>query len=74
MTTIEVNYWGVPLELEGIYTPEDPEIPYTENLDGYPGAPATFEIHEVLAGGVDIQPILNWDQISQLEQLALDKL
>ena len=71
MTTVKVRYWGVHLEVEGTYIPEEKGVSYTENLDGYPGAPATFEIHEVLAGGVDILPILNWDQI---KQLALDKL
>lgn len=74
MTTVKVKYWGVPLELGGIYTPGDPEIPYTENLDGYPGSPAEFEVYRVLAGEVDILPILNWDQTTQIEQLALEKL
>lgn len=74
MQTVEIDLYGVPLTVVGIYTPEEPGVDYTQDMDGYPGSPAEFEVYEVLAGEVDIRDILIWDQIDEITALTLEKL
>ena len=66
-TTVEYN--GVELEVifrvVGAYyasTRESPE----EQPD--------FELHEVLAGGVDISPLLTYSEIDDIYELLMEKL
>jgi hypothetical protein len=58
---IPVTYLTVPLVVKGIY----------ERADGSVGLPASFLLLHVLAGGVDIDPMLSNDDREELEGLAL---
>ena len=58
---IPVSYLTVPLVVKGVYEAADPSA----------GLPAGFLLLHVLAGGVDIDPMLSNDDREELEGLAL---
>lgn len=62
--TLEINIYDVLIEVSGIYYPEEPEEWYDDNMEGYPGANADFEIESIKAGGVDITALI-CDEIYQ---------
>lgn len=55
----EIDIDDIKLEITGTYYPEEPMVRYDDNMEGYPGAPAEFEIESVKLLGVDIIDILS---------------
>ena len=57
ITDLEID--GVYLEIEYDYTRGEDAVPYYPDGSGYPGSPARVDIFRVLAGGVEITPIIS---------------
>ena len=57
MTTVNINFHGESLRIEGIYSPEVPAIHYPVD-DAYPGDSAEFEIDKVFYKEVDITDLI----------------
>ena len=53
--TVTVNYRGLELVVQGIYTPGSPMVMYLRNGDpGYPEESADFDIENIELNGVEI--------------------
>lgn len=72
--TVEINYLGADLEIEGLYSPPEKEERYDFNMTGTPESAADFEVSKVMAGGIDIIGILYDNQIDDIINLCLEKL
>lgn len=59
---INLNYKGVPLKVWYNHEPAEPESSDRE----YPGCPAETTIEQVLAGDIDIAPLLSDETIDEL--------
>lgn len=70
--TLELNIYGVRLEISGNYYPEEPSVMYDGNLEGYPGAYAEFEIESVKAGDVDIYDLLSEQAIEAIKDAVIE--
>lgn len=70
----EIEYDNVVLNVTGFYAPEEREVMYNEDLGGYPGAPAYFDIHTILCGGQDIIGILHYETIQEIEKEILNNI
>jgi hypothetical protein len=55
----EVNIFDVKLDVTGNYHPPEPVVYYDNNMEGYPGSPAEFEIKSVEIGGILITELLS---------------
>jgi len=64
---------GVYMDIDFDYQPEESQIMYDENNEGYPGANEIIEINKVLIGGQDCTEILE-PLIPRLEELLLIEL
>ena len=49
----------VYLEVTGYYYPEEPEERYDNNMEGYPGCPAQFNIISVKVEGINITELIS---------------
>jgi len=67
-TVVSVKYRGIYLELEGYFTPRE-----AQTYD-YPGSPAEFESHKILVEDTDITDLLDYQQIEEIEQQAVEVL
>lgn len=71
--THEIEYDNVVLNVTGFYEPEEKQVMYDEDLGGYPGAPAYFDIHIISCGGQDIIGILHYETIQEIELQILNE-
>lgn len=55
----EVCIYDVILEVSGYYSPEEPEERYDNNMTGYPGSAAEFEIESIMLEGINIHELLS---------------
>lgn len=44
---VQIEYRFLDLVVEGCYTEEEESTPYGNDLGGYPGSPAEFEIEKI---------------------------
>jgi hypothetical protein len=72
--TVEINYLGVQITVEGLYYPGDPEIMYDLDMAGYPGSNSEFEIHDVFVGEVSIIELLSDYQMEEIISEAIEKI
>jgi len=72
--THEIEYDNVVLNVTGFYEPEEKQVMYDEDLGGYPGAPAEFDIHIISCGGQDIIGILHYETIQEIEKEILNNI
>lgn len=67
---MEVKYLGITFDIEGNYTPAEPMVMYYNDMSGYDGSPAEFEITSVEINGEDAEEIVNaldaWDDLANL--------
>jgi hypothetical protein len=71
---VSIEFRGVKLDLEGYYTAETPMVMYYEDMSGYPGEPADFELEKILYKDVDVTDIYeSFDVIWDIEELAIEK-
>lgn len=71
---IEIEYKGVPLEVEGTYTEAEDRVIYYGDLDGHPGSPAEFEINAIFVQDIDIFELISEDDLREIETLILEKI
>ena len=69
---IEIVYENVVMTVYGEMSPEETEVRYYSNMDGYPGCSAEFEIEKIEVGGVDVTNILDKDVFEPIKQLVLE--
>jgi len=62
----EINICDIQLEVSGNYYPAEPMVLYDDNMEGYPGSPAEFELHSVELQGIDITEIISGDIIDEI--------
>ena len=73
MSTGEINFRGVDLEIEYEATPYRPAVYYLSNGDpGYPEEGGDFDIGAVYVGGVDIFELLTEDTLQLIATAYLD--
>jgi hypothetical protein len=70
---VEVTVHDVTLEVSGIYYPEEPTVWYDGNMEGYPGAPAEFELESVQLEGIDITALIDGDVIDLIVEQVIEK-
>ena len=63
----EIEYSNVMLNVIGFYEPEEKQVMYDNDLAGYPGAPANFDIQIISCGGQDIMDLLSGSQLDEIE-------
>lgn len=66
--TMDINYRGIELTVEGSYTKGQITGYFEEDLS------PTYEVYEVLVEGNDITALLDMQQIEEIESLILEKL
>lgn len=71
--TTTVYLSGIELEAVGVYTPEEQEIRYHDDMSGTPFSPAEFDVNEVWAGGVDIYDLLSEEQLNNIVEQVLNR-
>jgi hypothetical protein len=62
----EINIYDVKLEVSGTYYPSEAMIMYDDNMEGYPGSYAEFEIRSVKVEGIDITKLISDDVNDQI--------
>ena len=62
---IGITVSGVYVTVSGTYHPEEPSQMYDNNMEGYPGSSAEFEISSVKLEGIVITDLLS-DEVYQL--------
>ena len=68
MNNVTVIYKGVEIELDGFYTQGEERTYY------YPGSGSTYEIEMAYINGVEVIELFNFDQITDLENLAIEQI
>jgi hypothetical protein len=63
--TLGLTIYDVYLEVTGYYYPEEPSQMYDDNMEGYPGSYAEFEIESVKLEGIVITELLS-DEVYEL--------
>lgn len=82
LTEVAIQYDGYEITVKGWYTEEEPMVMYYSDMSGYPGAPATFDITEVIAidtmnGNQEVEQqefLDNVADLDTLEELVLERL
>ena len=72
--TVEIEYKGILLDVEGNYTEAEDRVIYYGDLDGHPGSPASFDINAVFVQDVDIYELLSEDDLMEIDNLVLEKI
>jgi hypothetical protein len=54
-----ITVGGVYLTVSGTYYPEEPAEMYDDNMEGYPGSYAEFELESVQVDGTEIIDIIS---------------
>lgn len=65
--TLGLTIYDVYLEVTGYYYPEEPSQMYDDNMEGYPGSYADFEIQSVKVEGINITELISdevYDEIT----------
>jgi hypothetical protein len=70
---MEVTVYNVRLEVTGIYHPEESRVLYDDNMEGYPGAAAEFELESVQLEGIDITELIAGDVIDLIVEQVIMK-
>jgi hypothetical protein len=63
---VEVTICELKLTVSGNYYPAEPMVLYDDNMEGYPGSPAEFELYSVELQGIDITEIISDDIIDEI--------
>lgn len=71
--TVDVNIYDVTLTVSGDYEPEEPRELYDNNMEGYPGAAAEFDLQSVEVEGVNIIDLLSSNVIELIKEQVIEK-
>lgn len=70
--TVDVNIYDVTLTVSGDYEPEEPRELYDNNMEGYPGAGAEFDLQSVEVEGVNIIDLLSNNVIELIKEQVIE--
>lgn len=71
------------ITFSGIFTPEEPAVMYTKNGDGYPGAPAEFDVDTIEGTASDMLDLIEsmilkrgeeTSLYSEIQEMCIDKM
>ncbi len=68
----QVNIYDVTMDVSGYYTPEEPRVWYDGNMEGYPGAPAEFEIDSIKLEGIVITELISDDVYEKIIEKVIE--
>ena len=68
----EVTIYDVKLEVTGTYYSEEPMVQYDGNMEGYPGAPAEFEIDSIKLEGIVITELVSDDVYEKIIEKVIE--
>lgn len=77
MREIEITFrGGIPLKVEGIYTPEEKGYRYDSDLSGLPMSYSSFDIEGIYAtdSSVDIYDLFSVADITEIETEVINKI
>ena len=69
-----ITFKGIELHVEGVYTKGDEGTMYHSDMSGTPPTSSEFEIKSIYVDSTDIYDLFDWDDISKIEELVLEKL
>jgi len=68
----EVKIFDVKLDVTGIYYPPEPMVHHDDNMEGYPGAPAEFELESVEVEGIVITELISDNVIELIREKVIE--
>ena len=71
--TLGLTISDVYLEVSGYYYPEEPTEWYDGNMEGYPGAPAEFEIETIELEGIEISQIISDEVYNKIIEQVIEQ-
>lgn len=71
---VQINYKGIDLIVEGIYTPPEETVMYYSDMSGYPGAASEFECNSIYVEDVDIFELFSLEDLERIEELCINKI
>jgi len=69
----EVKIFDIKLDVTGTYYPPEPMVHHDDNMEGYPGAPAEFELESVQLEGIEITTLIDGDVIDLIVEQVIEK-
>ena len=70
--TVDVNIYDVTLTVSGDYEPGEDMVMYDNNMEGYPGAGAEFDLETVEVEGVNIIELLSDHVIKLIKEQVIE--
>lgn len=67
---VGVTIYDVYLTVSGYYHPEEPEEMYDDNMEGYPGCNAEFELQSIMLEGIVITDLIS----DEVYNMIIDKV
>ena len=74
--TIEINFRGVDLVVEGIYDEGEAGQMYFSDMSGIPPSPSGFEIEslKVWDSEEDLYELFSYDMLNELQDLIIEQI
>lgn len=70
--TLLLHISDIYLEVSGYYYPEEPTEWYDDDMSGYPGSYADFEIESVKVEGIDILSIISDEIYDEIREKVIE--
>jgi hypothetical protein len=71
--TTEVKINDITLEVFGTYFPAEGMVMYDNNMEGYPGCPAEFEMASVKLEGIEIMSIISDEVYEKIIEQVIEQ-
>ena len=71
---IELTVGGVNLTVSGYYFPEEPMVMYDDNMEGYPGCDADFQLESAQIDGKEIINLISDEIYEEIIEKAIEHL
>ena len=67
-----ITVGGVYITVSGTYHPEEPAEMYDDNMEGYPGSYAEFELQSVQVDGTEIIDLISDDIFDEIVEKVIE--
>ena len=75
MKTVEIEYKGVKLEVEGTYGAGEQQISYQSSGDGYPGSSSEYNVEAIYVGiGTNVYNLFSWQDLDRISELCIEEI
>lgn len=74
LTEVAIDFAGIPMTVTGIFSPAEPCVMYYDDMSGYPGSNAEFDIDSIQINGQEINDLLNDDQFDEIVEKCITYL